>query len=199
MKLYDSSISANAYKVRMLLDRLGRPYESVEVDILAGAARTNAFRDKNVATRVPVIELDDGTTLAESGAILTYLAEGTPYLPSDPMGRAQVLRWMFFEQNQVEPSVAVLRFIERWGDADEAVRTWLKRRGDEALGILDTHLSDRSFLVGERCTIADLANYGYTHVAAEGGFDLSAHPALQAWHGRVAGEPGHRPMSGGGT
>lgn len=195
MKLYDSLISANAYKVRLLLARLERAYERVDVDILAGEARTDAFRAKNVAHRVPLLELDDGTTLAESGAILALLAEGTPWLPDDPLERAQVLRWVFFEQNMIEPSIAVLRFIVRWGEADEAVRTWLHGRGVEGLRVLESHLADRPWLRGDHETIADLAVYGYTHVADEGGFDLEPFPAIRAWHARVAAHPSHFPIT----
>lgn len=195
MKLYDSLISGNAYKVRLLLARLGRAYTRVDVDILAGEARTDAFRAKNVASRVPVLELDDGTPLAESGAILAFLADGTPYLPSDAQSRAQVLRWLFFEQNHIEPTVAVARFVARWGTADPAVRVWLRARGVHGLQILEDHLRAREYLHGDTETIADLAVYGYTHVADEGGFDLEPFSAVRAWMGRIAAHPDHFPIT----
>lgn len=196
VKLYDSPISANAHKVRMLLARLERPYERVVMNILEGETRTPGFAAKNRAQRVPVLELEDGTTIAESGAILAHLAEGTPYLPDDPIGRALVLRWMFFEQNHVEPTVAVVRYLTRWGDAAPEVLDWLRPRGVEALEVMESHLQSHAYFGAESESIADIALYGYTHVAAEGDFELALYPSLRAWHARVASHPLHLPLDG---
>ena len=194
MHLFDNLDSGNGYKVRLLLAQLGRPYEWTNLDLDAGATRTPEFLKRNPNGRIPTLELDDGTHLAESNAILYYLAEGTPLLPLDRLGRAQVLQWMFFEQYSHEPFVATPRFIVKHLPAGHARYAELPDRlakGRAALAVMETHLAERSFFVAERYTIGDIALYAYTHVAHEGDFDLSGYPAIRAWLERVAAQPGH--------
>ena len=192
MHLFDNLDSGNGYKVRLLLAQLGRPYEWTNLDLDAGAARTPEFLKRNPNGRIPTLELDDGTHLAESDAILFYLAEGTPLLPIDRLGRALVLQWMFFEQYSHEPFVATPRFIVRHlppGHARYAELPERLAKGRAALAVMETHLSTRTFFVAERYTIADIALYAYTHVAHEGGHDLSPYPRVHAWLARVAAQP----------
>ncbi len=197
LKLYDYLPSGNGYKARMLLHRLGVPFELVEVDILKGESRTPEFLARNPNGRIPVLELADGTCLAESNAILFYLAEGTGFLPDDRLERARVLQWMFFEQYSHEPNIATVRF---WLTHDAltperaAMLPAKTEQGHAALAVMEGHLTGRPFFVGDGPTIADLALYAYTHVAPEGGFDLSGYPAVRAWLDRVAGQPGHVAM-----
>ncbi|WP_164009641.1 glutathione S-transferase family protein [Pyxidicoccus trucidator] len=194
MRLYDYPPSANGYKVRLLLSWLGRPYELVPVDIFSGESRTEDFlRNKNPDGRIPVLEPEPGRFLAESNAILLYLAQGTPLLPDDAFARAQVNQWLFFEQNSLEPNVGTVRFWHLTGRASrypEAFRLRVER-GHEALAALERHLREREFLVGEHPTVADLALYAYAHVAPEGGFDLERYPTVSAWLERVKARPGH--------
>jgi glutathione S-transferase len=196
--LYNSQVSGNCYKVRLLLAQLGLPYERREVDVVNRANRAELLGDKNPALRVPVLELHDGRCLAESNAILWYLADGTPYLPEDDFERAQVLQWLFFEQYSHEPYIAVARFWvtilgqpERYAAELEAKRAG----GYAALDAMERQLSGGRFLVGDRYSIADIALYAYTHVADEGGFDLGPYAALGAWLDRVAAQPGHVPIT----
>ncbi|WP_119462451.1 glutathione S-transferase family protein [Rhodospirillaceae bacterium SYSU D60014] len=194
LTLYDYLPSGNGYKVRLLLSQLGRPFELVEKDILKGETRTPEFLAINPNGRIPVLVLEDGRRLAESDAILFYLAEGTPYLPEDRFERAEVLQWLFFEQYSHEPSIAVARFwIHSLGKRTEwAARLEEKwQRGHQALAVMERHLDGRRFFVGERYGIADIALYAYTHVAEEGEFDLSGYPRIRAWLDRVADQPGH--------
>ena len=148
----------------------------------------------NPALRVPTLVLDDGRSLAESGAILWYFAEGTRFVPDDPYERAQVLQWMFFEQYDLEPAIAVARFWLAYSGRPEEFepeRAAKKKAGDRVLRTLDRHLDGREWIVGDSFTLADIALYAYTHVAHEGDFDLQPHAALRAWHERVAAQPGH--------
>jgi glutathione S-transferase len=197
LRLYDNKESRNGYKVVLLLNQLGTEFERVEVDIFKGESRTPEFLAKNPAGKIPALELEDGTVLAESGAILWYLAEGTAFLPGDPVGRAEVMRWICFEQNAHETSVAEARFIlchpELAQGRDGAILAEKQTRGNAALALMDQHLGTRDFFAAGRYTIADLALYGYTHVAADGGFDLSQYPAVGAWLDRVAAQPGYVP------
>ena len=200
MRLYDFLESGNGYKVRLALHQLGIPFERVEMDIVAGATRTPGFLAKNPNGRIPTLELPDGTFLAESNAILFYLADGTPLLPTDRLQRAQVLQWMFFEQYSHEPNIATSRYWLHHVELTPERRAALvekKRAGDAALGVMETHLASRTFFVGERYTIADIALYAYTHVADEGGFDLEPFPAVRAWLARVASQPRHVPITAG--
>jgi glutathione S-transferase len=197
MLLYNSQTSGNCYKVRLLLAHLGLDYERREMDVVDRSNRAEVLGDLNPALRVPTLVLDDGRPLAESNAILVYFAEGTPYLPEDRYERAQVLQWLFFEQYSHEPYIAVVRFWVAYSGAppSDAELEAKRRGGYAALDAMERHLSDRPFLVGERFTIADISLYAYTHVADEGGFDLSGYGAIRAWLDRVAGQPGHAPIT----
>ena len=202
IRLHDNLSSGNGYKVRLLLSQLGIPFERVEYDIDAGEARTPEFlQTVNPNGRVPVLELDDGTMLPESDAILFYLADGTPFLPDERLDRAQVLRWMFFEQYSHEPNVATPRFwithnVEMTEERQLALGT-KRELGYAAINVMEIHLSDNHFFVAGRYTIADIALYAYTHVADEGGFDLEGFPAVRAWLDRVAAQPGYVPITRG--
>ena len=200
LTLYDYLSSGNGYKCRLLLNQLGLPYERIELDILRRETRTPEFLAKNPNGRIPALELEDGTVLAESNAILWYLAEGTSYLPADRLQRAQALQWMFFEQYSHEPFVAVARFILHLQPEDSPRRAELPRLhegGQAALGVMEGRLAEARYLVGGHYSIADIALYAYTHVAEEGGFDLAPFPAVQAWLERVRGQPGHIPITEG--
>jgi glutathione S-transferase len=198
MTLYDYLDSGNGYKIRLLLDQLAKPYRWIELDILANGTRTPEFLAKNPNGRIPTLELDDGTCLAESNAILWYLAEGTSFVPNDRLGRAQVLQWMFFEQYSHEPYVATPRFIIKHLPPTSPRHAELPERmtrGRAALGVMEAHLSRHSFFVAETYSIADIALYAYTHVAHEANFDLSPYPAVLAWLGRVAAQPRYRSLA----
>ena len=193
-RLYDYLPSGNGYKVRLLLTLLGLPFERVELDIDRAETRTAAYLAKNPNGRIPALELENGEVLAESNAILFYLADGTPYLPDDRWLRAQVLQWMFFEQYSHEPYVAVARYFLQHLEMTEARRVLLaekQEKGRAALAVMEDHLATRTYFVGERTTIADLALYAYTHVADEGGYDLEPYPGVRAWLARVTAAPGH--------
>jgi glutathione S-transferase len=195
--LYNSQVSGNCYKVRLLLAHLGLGYERREMDVVDRSNRREVLGDLNPALRVPTLVLDDGRPLAESNAILFYFAQGTPYLPEDRYELAQVLQWLFFEQYSHEPNIAVVRFWVAYSDAPpaEAEMEAKRRAGYAALDSMERHLAGRAFHVGERYTIADISLYAYTHVATEGGFDLTRYPAIRAWLDRVAGQPGHVPIT----
>jgi len=198
MILYDYLDSGNGYKIRLLLAHLDRPYRWVELDILHGATRTADFLAKNPNGRIPTLELDDGTCLAESNAILWYLADGTAYLPAGKLERAQVLQWMFFEQYSHEPYVATPRFILKHLPQDSPRRAELPKRleqGRAALAVMDRQLADRPFLVGGRYSIADIALYAYTHVAHEAQLDLAPYRGVRAWIERVGTQPRYVPLS----
>jgi len=197
LRLYDYLMSGNGYKVRLLLAQLGLPFERIELDIVKGETRTPEFLGKNPNGRIPVLELDDGTCLAESNAIMFYLAEGTPFLPEGRLARAQVLQWLFFEQYSHEPNIATVRFWLHTEMTDErrALLPAKRAQGYAALQVMERHLSDHPFFVGERYTIADIALYAYTHVADEGGFDLAPYPAVTAWLARVRVQPRHIPIT----
>lgn len=192
MLLYNSQLSGNCYKVRLLFARLGLHYERREVDVIDRAGRRELLADLNPALRVPTLVLDDDRALAESNAILFYFAEGSEYLPADRFARAQVLQWLFFEQYSHEPYIAVARFWKIAGiEPPQAELETKLHGGHAALAALETHLASREFLVDGRYSIADIALYAYTHVAPEGGFGLEPYPAVRAWLGRVAAVPGH--------
>jgi glutathione S-transferase len=193
LKLYDCLYSGNGYKPRLLLRLLGVPFERIEVDIARGESRTEEFLRRNPEGRIPVLELDDGTHLFESNAILYHLAEGTPYLPADRLQRARVLQWMFWEQYSHEPNIATLRHWLQHGGLTPERRPLLDQKrklGERALSVMEAHLGRSRYMVGDGCTIADLALYAYTHVAPEGGFDLGPLPAVRAWLDRVRDRPG---------
>jgi glutathione S-transferase len=190
--LYNNAVSGNCYKVRLLAAHRGLKLELRELDVLDRSNRPEVLGGLNPALRVPVLVLDDGRALPESNAIISYLAEGTEYLPEDPFERAQVLQWLFFEQYSHEPYIAVARFWALFGvEASDEQRAEKGRMGNRALVALNSHLDGREFVVGGRYSIADIALYAYTHVAPEGGFDLGPYPAIVPWLERVAAQPGH--------
>ena len=199
LRLYDNKSSRNGYKVVLLLNHLGLTFERVELDIFTGASRTPEFLAKNPAGKIPALELEDGTVLGESGAILYYLAEGTPYLPDDKLERAQVLRWICFEQNAHETSVAEARFIIQHPELNEARKGNIleekQRRGHAALKLMEAHLTGHDFFAAGRYTIADMALYGYTSVAQEGGIETESYPAIRAWMKRIEAQPGYVPAN----
>jgi glutathione S-transferase len=195
--LYDSAISGNCYKVRLLLAQLGLAYERVEVDVVDRSGRMELLGALNPALRVPTLVLDDGRPLAESNAILWYFGDGTRFVPDDPYERAQVLQWLFFEQYSHEPYIAVVRFWLAYSGTPERYAERIPGRmqgGYAALDALERHLRERAFLVGERYSVADISLHAYTHVADEGGFELEPYPAVRAWLERVAAQPGHVPI-----
>ncbi len=197
MLLYDSRVSGNCYKVRLLLAHLGVGYERREVDVVDRSGRLELLGELNPALRVPTLVFDDGRALAESNAIVWYLAQGSAYLPVDEFARAKVLQWMFFEQYSHEPNIAVVRFWvvfahERRDDAEIESR---RKDGYTALDAMERELAGQAFLVADTFTIADIALYAYTHVAHEGGFDLGRYPAIGEWLARVGGVPGHVPIT----
>ena len=197
MLLYDSPVSGNCFKVRLLLAHLGISYERRTVDVADRSGRLELLGGLNPALRVPTLVLDDGRPLAESGAILWYFGDGTRFVPADPYERAQVLQWMFFEQYDHEPAIAVVRFWLVYSGRPEAFADRVEERtaaGYRALDALERGLEGRDWLVGGVMTLADIALYAYTHVAHEGGFDLARYPAIRSWLERVASEPGHVPI-----
>ncbi len=189
MRLYDYGSSPNCYKVRLLLAQLGIDYERVPTDIFGGDTLTDEYGEVNPGRRTPVLETDDGKTLPESGAILLYLAEGTDQLPDDPEQRAQVYRWLFFEQSAVYPTIGGIRFLVGTGRMD--AESSPKGPSVQALKVLEGHLAENDFLVGDRYTLADLALFGYVHVADEGGIDMGRFPAVGRWLDRVREQPGY--------
>jgi len=198
LRLYDYLSSGNGYKVRLLLTQLGMPFERVELDILTGETRTAEFLARNPNGRIPTLELEPGVYLPESNAICWYLAEGTPFLPEGRLARAQVLQWLFFEQYSHEPNIATVRFWVTHDQLTPERRVLLESKralGYAALDVMERHLAARPFFVAERYSIADIALYAYTHVAAEGGFDLGRFTAVQAWLDRVASQPAHVPIT----
>ncbi|MDZ4870639.1 MAG: Disulfide-bond oxidoreductase YfcG [Chroococcidiopsis cubana SAG 39.79] len=198
LKLYDFLPSGNGYKVRLLLTQLGIPFERVEINILKGESRTPEFLKKNSNGRIPVLQLESGDFLAESNAILFYFSEDTEFLPADKLLRARVLQWLFFEQYSHEPNIATPRFwITELGKADEYREAIEQKRqaGYAALGVMEQHLTQQKFFVGDRYSIADIGLFAYTHVADEGGFDLSRFPAIQAWIERVKAQPNYIPIT----
>jgi len=192
-RVYGMAESGNCHKVRVTLDMLGLPYQWTETDLFQGKTRTPEFLAMNPNGKIPVLEIEPGNYLPESNAIICYLAEGTRLMPSDKLGRARVLQWMFFEQYSHEPYIAVARFLRKLHRDPESQRALADSKmegGYRALGIMEGHLSHSRFFVGDRPTVADIALYGYTHVAPDGGFDLKRFPSVCAWLDRVASQPG---------
>ena len=198
LRLYNSAVSGNCYKVRLLLAHLGLEYETVEMSVVDRSNRKDVLGELNPGLRVPTLVLDDGRPLGESNAILWYFAEGTQLVPADAYECAQVLQWQFFEQYSHEPNIAVARFLIAYSELPreryEERLPGVTKAGYAALDAMESHLADRSFLVGERYTLADISLYAYTHVAHEGGFDLEPYPAIRTWLDRVAGQSGHVPI-----
>jgi glutathione S-transferase len=199
MLLYNSPVSGNCYKVRLLLTQLGLEFETVELSVVDRSNRPEVLGDLNPGLRVPTLVLDDGRPLAESNAILWYFGDGTPFVPDDRYERAQVLQWQFFEQYSHEPFIAVARFWKSYSDRPEQFERQRERLlggGYAALDAMEAHLDGRTFLVGERYSLADISLYAYTHVAHEGEFDLEPYPEIRSWLERVAAQPGHIPIDG---
>jgi glutathione S-transferase len=198
-RLYDYLPSGNGYKVRLVLRQLGRPYELVELDIKHGATRTPEFLAKNPNGRIPLLEIPGHGYLAESHAIIGYLAEGSALVPADRLERARMWQWLCFEQYSLEPNIGTARFwiaSLKKTEAELGEKLVEKRRsGHAALVVLERGLEGREFLVGNRYSLADIALYAYTHVAPEGGFSLEPYPAIRAWCARVAAQPGHIPIT----
>lgn len=199
LTLYDYMDSGNGYKCRLVLAHLGIPFKLVLCDILKGETRTPEFLARNPNGRIPTLQLDDGSFLAESGAIIWYLADGTPLAPRDRKARAETLQWMFFEQYSHEPFIAVARFWKHYLPKLSALQEMdLPNRmkgGYAALDVMERHLAKNDFFVGGSFGLADIALYAYTHVAHEGEFDLSKYPSINAWMARVAGQPNHVTIS----
>jgi glutathione S-transferase len=197
VRVYGMSTSGNCHKVRILLEQLQQPYEWIEVDIRTGLTRQPEFLGRNPNGRVPTLEYAPGKYLAESDAILVYLAEGSAFWPPQRLQRAQALQWMFFEQYSHEPYIAVARFICLMLPAQHERRAELPRlleRGYQALAVMEQHLARERFFVGDTYSIADIALYAYTHAAADGGFELQRFPAVCAWIARVESQPHFVPM-----
>lgn len=198
LTLYSQQLSGNAYKPRLILAQLGIPFRIVDMNTYDGSTRKPDYLAKNPIGRVPLLEFEDGRRLAESNAILLHLAEGTRFIPADSFDRAKMYEWLFFEQYNHEPAVAVrisiltaperahLRTPERLGP--------LLDKGNEALGVMEKRLAEADWLAGNAYSIADIALYAYTHRAPLGGYDLAAYPGVSAWLKRVAAQPGHVPI-----
>ena len=192
VRVYGDVWSGNCYKVKLALTQLGQPFEWVPIDLMKGDTRTPEFLARNPNGKTPVLELADGSTLAESNAILCFLAEGTPLLPADRLERARALQWMFFEQYSHEPYIATSRFILRYlGNPPERRADLEARRapGLRALGVMESHLAGRAWFAGAAYSVADIALYAYTHCAHEGGFGLEPFPAIRSWLARVESQP----------
>ena len=192
--LHDNLGSGNAYKVRLLLSQLGRPFRRIEYDVTRAENRTPEFLALNPDGRIPLLEIPDGRLLAQSNAILFYLAQDTEYLPSDPFAQAQALQWMFFEQYSHEPYIAVARYWLHFLDPDQVQKEQLEekwQRGYQALAVMETRLRAADFLADGGYSIADIALYAYTHVADEAEMDLAPYPGIRRWLDRVAEQPGH--------
>ena len=196
--LYSMQRSGNSYKVRLALAQLHLPHRLVEIDILQGESRTPEFLKKNPSGQVPLLEVTPGRFLAESNAILWYIAGGTPLAPEDRIERAEALQWMFFEQHSLEPSLGAAYFwltLVKGGRELQrhAVEEWMQA-GYHALGVMEKHIERHDFFAADRYTIADIALYGYTHIANECDFDLTGFPAIRGWLKRIAEQPGHVAM-----
>ncbi len=197
MRIYGDLTSGNCYKVKLVLNRLGIDHQWVPVSALTGETRSEEFLARNPNGRIPLLETAQGRYLPESNAIMHYLARGSSLLPEDPFEHAQVLQWLFFEQYSHEPYIAVSRFIIRFlgrPESHERVLDEKRAPGHAALRVMEQHLAERTFFVGERYSIADVGLYAYTHVAHEGGFDLTSYPAVRRWLEQVAAQPGYLAM-----
>jgi glutathione S-transferase len=196
--VYSNQGSGNCYKVRLVLTQVGIPFRTVEMDVLQAEQKQPAYLEKNPNGKVPLVELDDGTCIAESGAILYHFAQGTALWPQDRLEQTRALQWMFFEQYSHEPNIAVARFWCHYLNAAEAYREALvekHQKGYEALDVMEQQLERNDFFSGGGYSVADIALYAYTHVAHEGSFSLDGHPAVRAWLARVAGQPAHIPIT----
>jgi glutathione S-transferase len=200
LTLYDYLPSGNGYKVRLILTQLEIPFRRVELDIIKGETRTLDFLSKYPNGRIPAVEFDDGRLLFESNAICWYFAEGKRLMPADRFARARMLQWLFFEQYSHEPYVASVRFLVMYPQVQDARRSILdtmRKRGYDALKVMEDHLKTRDWFVDQHYSVADIALYAYTHVAGEGGFDLGPYPATRGWLERVRAQPRHIPITQG--
>ncbi len=190
-KLYEYSPSGNCYKVRLLLTQLNIAFDRTEINILQGKSRNPEFLVKNPNGRIPVLEIAPGKFLFESNAIMFYLSEETEFFPTDKLERAQVMQWLFFEQYSHEPFIATSRFWYLTGKAEEYQEALQQKQapGYAALGVMEQHLAENEFFAGDRYSIADIGLFAYTHVAGEGGFDLTGFPAIQSWIERAKNQP----------
>lgn len=199
-RLYDYLPSGNGYKVRLVLRFLNIPHERFEVDIGAGASRTPEFLKKNATGRIPVLEVDERGYLAESHAIISYLAEGSSLIPTDALDRARMWQWLCFEQQHIEPNIGTVRLWLKQGKTRAELGVRLvnkKKRGYEALDLLEEELRSKRFLAADRFTLADISVFAYTHVAHEGGFDLAPYPSVRSWCDRVRDQPLWSPITAG--
>ncbi|WP_309739526.1 glutathione S-transferase family protein, partial [Chamaesiphon sp. OTE_20_metabat_361] len=188
LKLYEYASSGNCYKIRLLLNQLGIAYQRIPVDILKGESRTAEFLMMNPVGKIPVLEIQPGQYLSESNAIIYYLADGTDFLPVDRWERSQVMQWLCFEQYSHEPNIATVRFWMSIANIAEQKRDEIAQKqelGYAALRVMEKHLEQHKYFVNDRYSIADIALYAYTHVAAEGGFELNQFPAILAWFDRI--------------
>jgi glutathione S-transferase len=193
-RLHDFQQSGNSYKIRLLLTQLEIPFEAIPVNIIQGETKKSEFITKNPKGKVPVLEIQPGIFLAESGSILLYLAEGTKFLPSDSLEKAQVTEWLFFEQYSLSANLSRPRYfisiLKQPEKVSHLIKHW-QMLGYQALDVMENHLQNRSFFVGDRYTIADISLFAYTHVAEEGKFDLNKYPGIKAWIARVQSQPKH--------
>jgi glutathione S-transferase len=198
--LHQMQMSGNCYKVRLAARQLGVPIALKDYPLHDGTTRKPPFLKLNPNGKVPVLEFEDGRLLPESGAILFYLSENTKLQPDAAWDRAQMLQWMFFEQYSHEPYIAVARYWLAFAKPEELekkrhlVPEW-HAKGNAALGVMEIHLKTHDWFAGKAYSVADIALYGYTHSAADGGFDLGGYPAVRAWLARVAAQQGHIPLS----
>ncbi|WP_277809708.1 glutathione S-transferase family protein [Chromohalobacter canadensis] len=198
MKIYGDRKSGNCYKVQLVCDLLGINHEWVDVDILAGDTKSDEFLEKNPNGKIPMLELDEGETLSESNAIINYLAGGSDFYPESGLAQARILQWQFFEQYSHEPFIAVARFINKYlGLPEEKAEEYASKQagGHKALQVMNQQLERTPYIAGRNFTTADISLYAYTHVAHEGGFELEAYPAVQAWLDRVASLPNFKGMA----
>jgi glutathione S-transferase len=197
-QLYDFALSANCYKVRLLLTQLEVPFERINVNLLQQETRLPEFLEKNPTGKVPVLEILPEVFLSESGAILTYLAEGTPYFPGDRLMRTRVLQWLFFEQYSLSANLSRPRFyisVLKQPDKVTHLIDYWRELGYQALDTMEEHLTNHSFFVNDCYTIADIALYAYTHIASEGGYNMSKYSAIQSWCERVKVQPNYLAMA----
>ena len=197
MKIYGDNQSGNCYKLKLVCSLLAITYEWIPIDILKGETRSKSFLELNPNGQIPVCVSDEGEVLTESNAILFYLAQDSEYWPDDKLIQTRVLQWLFFEQYSHEPNIAVARFIKHYLDLPEERRAEYEgklKSGYRALGLMEQCLRKQIFLAGDKCSIADISLFAYTHVATEGGFDLSDYRAIQSWIARIQSIPGHVSM-----
>lgn len=198
MKLYGDTRSGNCYKVKLLMHLLRIEHQWCHIDVLLGQTREPDFLHMNPVGKIPVLEIEEGSYLCESNAILNFLADGTEFMPSDPLGKAQVLQWQFYEQYSHEPHIAVARYITQYlgAPAEQLTRLEATREpGYRALDVMEQHLRKYKYIVGFEYSIADISLYAYTHVAEEGGFSLQNYPAIRDWIARLEMQPRHMSMA----